>query len=104
MPRQSDPYSRIYWRYQTDPKFDSIREDVAVMGAWLALLVAADRSWPTPAYVPSFVPRRCLERLVAAELVDLDGRHRFRIHGLDRERERRATQARQNRLGGGTDA
>jgi hypothetical protein len=72
-----------------DPKFDGVRDDVRLMGSWLSMLIAADMAYPTPAYIPPPVPKSAIRRLVEAGLVDLLDGHRFRIHGLDAEREKR---------------
>ena len=87
------PYSRVYWSVLDDPKFDAIRGRMELLGAWTLLLIVADRSYPAPAYVPTPVARRQLAALVGAGLVDLQGDGRYRIHGLDAERARRAASA-----------
>lgn len=83
------PYSRVYWSIHDDAKFDGIRDDQRVMGAWILLLVAADMSYPSPAYLLPTVTKASVTRLVEAGLVDLLDGHRYRIHGLDAERDRR---------------
>jgi hypothetical protein len=86
-----DPYSRIYWSVMSDAKFDGIREDARLFGTWSLLLVVADMAWPAPAYVPPTVARAAVAKLITAGLVDELSGGRFRIHGLDKERERRSS-------------
>lgn len=100
-------YSRIYWSVMDDDKFDGIREDVRLFGAWSLLLIVADMAYPSPAFLPPTVSRSILNRLQEAELVDILPGHRYRIHGLAAERERRSGSARvgglasaRSRLGG----
>lgn len=95
------PYSRIYWSVMDDAKFDGIREDCRVFGAWSLMLVVADMAWPSPAFVPPTVSRASLARLVEAELVDVLPGYRYRIHGLDAERERRSEAGRVGGLASG---
>jgi hypothetical protein len=77
-----------------DPKFDGIREDVRLFGSWSLLLVVADMAWPAPAFVPPTVPRSAYGRLVASGLIDDLGGHRFRVHGMGKEREKRSESGR----------
>src|SRR5690242_13946507 len=72
-----------------DPKFDGIREDCRLFGAWSLLLIVADMAHPAPAYLPRTVPTAAVKKLSAAGLIDLLAGHRFRIHGLEAERRRR---------------
>jgi hypothetical protein len=76
-----------------DAKFDGIREDPRLFGAWALLLIAADMSHPSPAYLIPTVPRASVTRLAEAGLIDLLDGFRYRVHGLDAERERRRTAA-----------
>ena len=87
------PYSRVYWSVMDDEKFDGIREDVRLFGSWSLLLVIADMAHPVPAYLPRTVPSTCVSKLAAAGLIDLLAGHRYRVHGLDAERERRRVAA-----------
>jgi hypothetical protein len=87
------PYSRVYWSTMEDAKFDGIREDPRLFGAWALLLIAADMSHPSPAYLIPTVPRASVTRLAEAGLIDLLDGFRYRVHGLDAERERRRTAA-----------
>ena len=90
----NDPYSRIYWCVMDDTKFDGIREDVRLFGSWSLMLVVADMAWPAPAFVPPAVPPRALASLVDCGLIDLLTGRRYRVHGLDAEREKRSQLAR----------
>lgn len=87
------PYSRVYWSVMHDEKFDGIREDPRLVGSWLLLLITADMAYPSPAYLLPTVARSAVARLSEAGLVDLLEGHRYRIHGLDAERERRRSLA-----------
>jgi hypothetical protein len=88
------PYSRLYWSVMDDDKFDGIRDDARLFGSWALLLVVADMAWPAPAYVPPTVSRSSMRRLVDCGLVDALPGHRFRLHGLDKERGLRSDAAR----------
>jgi hypothetical protein len=87
------PYSRVYWSVMEDPKFDGIREDPRLFGSWSLLLIAADMAHPSPAYLLPTVTRASVNRLAEAGLIDLLDGFRYRVHGLDAERERRRTAA-----------
>jgi hypothetical protein len=76
-----------------DPKFDGIREDCRLFGAWSLLLIAADMAHPSPAYLIPTVPKSAVAKLAEAGLIDILQGHRYRIHGLDAERERRRVAA-----------
>lgn len=88
-----DRYARIYWTVMDDPKFDGIREDARLFGSWSLCLVMADMAWPASAYVPPTVPRSAFRRLADCGLLDELPGHRFRVHGMDKERERRSQSA-----------
>lgn len=90
----SGPYCRLYWSVMDDAKFDGIREDPRLFGSWALLLVVADMAWPVPAYVPPTIRRGDLAKLVDCGLIDRIDAHRFRVHGLDRERGERRQSAR----------
>lgn len=89
------PYSRVYWEALDDPKFtdSGVWDDDASLATWLRLLIAADMAWPASAALYHGVRGRALARLVEAGLVDLQSAGRYRIHGLDRERDARSRQA-----------
>lgn len=83
------PYSRIYWAVVDDPKFADVVDDDRAWALWTRLLMAADQSWPASPMLPLSTHRRSLDKLVAGGIVDLQAGGRYRIHGLDAERERR---------------
>lgn len=94
MTAQDDPYVRVYYRIMDDPKFADVYDDDAAFALWVRLLLHADAMYPAPATLPRGVRRAPLDKLVKAELVDLGTGHRYRIHGLTAEREKRAEAAR----------
>lgn len=87
------PYSRVYWSVADDPKFVGIYDDDAAFALWVRLLMTADALWPAPAPLPRSARVRPLTKLVDAGLIDLLTGDRYRVHGLDAERQRRATAA-----------
>lgn len=82
-------YSRVYWSVVDDPKFASIYDNDHHLATWLRLLLVADQSHPASANVPSGTRRPSVVALAEAGLIDLGTGSRFRVHGLDAERERR---------------
>lgn len=93
MTKARDPYSRVYWRAIDDPKFARVWDDDHALSAWLRLLVAADMAWPASATLYHGVRRAALRVLCDVGLVDMQAGGRYRIHGLDKEREARARAA-----------
>jgi hypothetical protein len=87
------PYSRVYWSVMDDPKFRGIYEDDASFSCWVRLLMMADAIWPQAPHIPRSTKKRALEALVAAGIVTIGTGHRYRIVGLDAERERRKVAA-----------
>jgi hypothetical protein len=63
-------------------------DDDRALAAWLRLLVLADKLWPSPAELPRGISRPVLDKLVKAKLVQLVVPHRFRLRGLDAQRQR----------------
>jgi 5-methylcytosine-specific restriction endonuclease McrA len=90
------PYSRVYWSVMDDPKFDGIREDLRLFGAWALLLILADMSYPAPAYFPRSTTPATVRKLADCGLIDLLTHGRYRMHGLEAERSRRSQSASQN--------
>lgn len=86
-------YSRVYWGVVDDPKFATIYDNHAAFGVWVKLLMIADQAWPASATLPPDVSRRMLALLTDSGLVDPQAGWRYRIHGLDAERERRKVAA-----------
>jgi hypothetical protein len=86
-------YVRVYYSVIDDPKFEHVIDDVAVFGTWVRLLLNADAVWPASADIPRWVKASAIRVLSGAELVDIMPGHRYRIHGLDAERNRRSNAA-----------
>jgi hypothetical protein len=82
-------YSRVYWSIVDDSKFVNVYDSDANLAAWLRLLLIADQAHPASAHLPSNVRRAAVTALAEAELIDLLPGSRYRVHGLDAERERR---------------
>lgn len=93
------PYSRVYWSVADDPKFVGIYDDDAAFALWTRLLMAADALWPAPAPLPRSARKVPLSKLVDACLIDLLPGDRYRVHGLNAERGRRAAAARRDPTG-----
>jgi hypothetical protein len=83
-------YSRVYWSIQTDPRFDGVRDVDARLGLWLRLLLLAEKTYPSPAPIPSRTNRRNLAILVERGLIERVGRDEYIVHGLRAERVHRA--------------
>lgn len=94
MTKNQDPYARIYYKVMEDEKFDGIREDMRLFGAWSMLLLVAEMAYPNPALLPAFVPRGSVRALADRGLVDLLSGGRYRVHGLEAEREARSARGR----------
>lgn len=88
------PYSRVYWAVVDDPKFSGIYDDNNHLATWLRLLLIADQAHPASANIPIGTNRKSVDALVEAGLIDLGTSSRYRVHGLDAERGRRADAAR----------
>jgi hypothetical protein len=87
-------YVRVYHELMDDPRFAEVYGDDAALALWLRLLLLADAIWPQSPHLPAGYRRRALDLLVRAGLVELVPGRRYRIHGLDRERQARSEQAR----------
>ena len=99
-----DPYSRSYWRFPDE--YPNVYADDAAYALWCRLRDLADMAWPSSGTLPSGVRKRALamltdaqERLpdgqtVASPLVYLKPGGRYRIRGMDKQREGRAESAR----------
>lgn len=90
MTAQRDPYVRVYYRVIDDPKFAEVYDNDARLSCWLRLLLIADATYPVPAPIPHGIKRSALDFLVSVRLVDLMAGNRFRLHGMDSERERQS--------------
>lgn len=87
-------YSRVYWSIIDDPKFETIYDHDDRLATWLRLLLIADQAWPAPAHIPRGARVGVVALLSKAGLIDLlHGGDRYRIHGLDAERNRRRADA-----------
>ena len=87
------PYSRVYHCIVDDERFASVIDDYAAGWTWVRLLIAAEQAWPSSAFLPRWVRRRPLQVLVDAGIVEREG-DKYRIHGLDAERQGRSNHAR----------
>lgn len=92
MSAAKDPYVKVYYRIADDPRFEHVFYDDAALSLWLRMLLLADGSWPASAHLPACKPR-ALKLLTEAGLVEMVGNHRFRIHGMDAEREKTSQHA-----------
>lgn len=87
------PYSRHYHELVDDPKFADVYPDDHHYACWSRLLMLADQSWPASAPIPASARRASVKVLADARLIDLLPNGRFRMHGLDAERQRRSQSA-----------
>lgn len=94
MTAQADPYVRVYYRIIDDPRFESVYDDDRLLATWLRLLLTADATYPAPAPIPANVNRRAFGQLVQVGLIEATTAHRYRVHGLTAEREKRSDAAR----------
>lgn len=95
------PYSRIYHSIVDDPKFALIYDDDRRLATWLRLLIVAEQAHPASANIPHGTHRASVAALSEVGLIDLGTGSRYRIHGLDAERARRADAARVGGLASG---
>jgi hypothetical protein len=86
-------YSRVYWSIIDDAKFANVYDDDRALAAWTRLLLVADMAWPASAHIPVNTRRQSVAILVGAGLIDLQAGSRYRVHGLDAERNRRKESA-----------
>lgn len=85
-------YSRVYWTIVDDEKFVEIYDDDRHLACWLRLLLIADQAHPSSAHLPAGVRGVSVRALEAVGLIDVSG-SRYRVRGLDAERERRRVAA-----------
>lgn len=88
------PYSRHYHELVDDPKFAEVYPDDHHYATWSRLLMVADQAWPASAHLPASARRASVSKLAAVGLIDLLPDGRFRMHGLQKEREVREAHAR----------
>jgi hypothetical protein len=86
------PYSRVYWEIADDPKFATVFDSDPNLAAWLRLLLIADQAYPSSGHVPANCRKASLLALEDAGLITRSG-SRFRLKGLEAERERRKAAA-----------
>lgn len=86
-------YVRIYYDVIDDAKFAGIYDDDRCFATWVRLLLLADSMWPAPADIPRNANPKAVSLLTLAGLLDLAPNHRYRIHGMDAERNARSIQA-----------
>ena len=101
MPSDRAPYSRIYHSIVDDPKFATVYDDDRRLATWLRLLIVAEQAHPASANIPHGTHRASVVALAEAGLIDLGTGARYRIHGLDSERQRRSDAARVGGLASG---
>lgn len=70
--------------------FTTIYRDKAAFGTWVSLLIAADKTYPAPAPLPRDCDDAEIAKLVKANLVDLLPHDHFWLHGMEKERAKRA--------------
>jgi hypothetical protein len=87
-------YARVYHAIIDDPKFATVYDVDSALATWLRLLIIADQAWPSSAILPGNARHRVVKLLADCGLVDLQPGWRYRIHGLDAEREARSEKAR----------
>jgi hypothetical protein len=91
-------YSRVYWSIVDDERFAEVYDSDPALACWLRLLLVADMAWPASAPIPSTARKSSVALLVKVGLVELQTGGRYRIHGLDAERNKRRLAATRNRL------
>lgn len=92
---QSDgEYVRVYQSVVDDPRFAGIFEDDHHFATWVRLLMIAEKAWPSSAILPRSARKASIRALEEAGIIELAAGDRYRIHGLDPERQRRSDHAR----------
>lgn len=91
--RDDRKYSRVYHDAVDDEKFAAVWDNDARLSLWVRMLVIADANWPASAQIPRATKRHVLLALVDCGLIDLRPGDRYRIHGLDPERQERSERA-----------
>ncbi|HVM30746.1 MAG TPA: hypothetical protein VM305_08290 [Candidatus Limnocylindrales bacterium] len=69
--------------------FPQVWDSDRLLATWLRLFALADKLWPSPAEMPRGVNTAAVKQLVAVGLVEFLPRHRFKVRGLDAQRQRR---------------
>lgn len=83
------PYTRVY--HQLADEYPDIY-DGTDLAAFVRLLIAADQTWPSSARWAGYATRPEVQRLADAGLLHIDG-VRYRIRGMDKERNARSNAA-----------
>lgn len=92
MSRRDDPFIEVYWRLAEE--YPEVWDDDRALAWYLRLLKGAEAAWPTAADTPAGIPPRAWDLLASVGLVLPDaGGRRYRIRGLDKKREARASAA-----------
>ena len=91
MPAPTDPYSRHYWRFADE--YPDVYANDHAYALWGRLLRLGDMAWPSAAHLPYGVRRVALDGLVSAGLIFLESGGRFRVRGMDKERQGRSDAA-----------
>ena len=86
-------FVKVYRGILRDPKFVEVRSDRACLGTWLLLLLEADAFWPDPASLPRWAEQDHIDLLERVGLVIVEADDRYRIKGLDAERNAQRTKA-----------
>lgn len=104
--RPTRPYARVYYD-QLQQEFPAVWNDHGLLGAWVHLLIRAERIWPVPADRPRRFPPARWAALVKVGLIQPVGGDQYRVLGLDAERKRRhdvASLGGRTRWGSGSNA
>jgi hypothetical protein len=88
------PYARIYHTVVDDSRFEGIFDDDHHFATWVRLLLVAEAAWPASATIPRSTRTASIKALVSAGIIELCSSDRFRMHGLDPERQQRSEHAR----------
>lgn len=94
-----DSHSRFYWRFIRE--FPEVYDDDRLYANWMRLLVIADQAYPGDGIMPKRASSTAVKKLVGYGLVELTLTDRYRIKGLDADRERRSAQGRAGGLASG---
>ena len=93
-------YVRVYYSIIDDDRFEHVYGDDGALAAWLRMLLDADALWPASASLPRSLSRRVRQLLTESGLIEVSG-SRFRVHGLDAERQRRSDAGRAGGIASG---
>jgi hypothetical protein len=84
------PYARVYMCLVDDEKFADVYHDDAAFAAWVRLLMRAEVDWPRSSEFPGWLKPSVKSKLLKAGLIEAAGSGRYKIHGLDAERQKRS--------------